>query len=129
MRNRVVIALFLLLVPPYSCKSPSSPEPIVSFRIEGIVTDSKTGMPIAGALVRRVPNSYWSRDYVLQEVRCDGDGKYSLAFSDPCPKPGELGDDVIVYVDGYCMSPSEYFGYEIKCTPEVQIANFALIPL
>ena len=133
MRNRVFIALFLLLVPAYSCKSPSSPGPerLVEIMIEGVVTESKTGAPIAGAIVRRL-ESWYAHSKVLQEVSCDGDGRYSLAFMTHWSSDGMVWNNLFAYANGYSMDPRDLnglLGYAIKCIPEVQVVNFKLIPL
>lgn len=135
MRNKMVIALLFLLVPSCAHQSPSAPDPSLTemaIRVEGVVTNSKTGAPIAGAFVRRYSVSVNSVN-TLQEVTCDGDGKYLLAFT--VPVWNDLLDQVMYeYVsaraDGYRLNgddPSSY--YNIKYTPWVQIVNISLIPL
>ena len=122
----VVLILNSLIV----CDSPTSPtdENIIILRFEGIVTDASNNSPIAGAAVN-VYEWHWGEGFfVLDRAFTDQDGRYYLSFNDGtnCTDGARwLG----VTADGYEETYSYDQTYSIKCTAEVQMANFQLEPL
>lgn len=134
MRNRVIIALFFLMIIFAACKSPTSPdpEPLLGIRIEGVVKNLETGAPIAGMAVRRFIRTNYTllgwEEKTVQKVTCDQEGRYTLEFtSRGCSGMGYVlpGLDYsgYMYVNGQVT-----IGYEVRCTTDVQIADFSFDP-
>jgi 5-hydroxyisourate hydrolase-like protein (transthyretin family) len=131
MKIKVVILTFLLMIPFAACTSPASDEEkTMILEVKGTVTNAKTGLPIASALIE-VGEFALNKSFFdpVQNTRTDKEGRYYISIG--VDKGGYMDGayNLRASADGYknIQWPNQY--YSIKRSTEVQTADFQLVPL
>ena len=137
MRMKIIVVFFILIM--FGMYSPEGPKsgsytlyPTVLFHIEGVVSDSTNNGPIEGATITVAKWVYGSSDpYVIFKAETGSEGKYSINEYYVCNPDSPVG------VGGISAEAAGYSPISIqisdsqapRCTEELQIIDFQLIPI
>jgi 5-hydroxyisourate hydrolase-like protein (transthyretin family) len=95
--------------------------------VEGVVTNTKTGAPIADAVIQ-LAHYYGQRDFsILAEVSSSQEGRFDLTYEFHQCKTGAF--IVLANAYGYKRFDVVNDSYLLRCTSDIQTANFQLDPL
>jgi hypothetical protein len=119
----IVLALALGACTIGSVDDPGPYKPVI--QVTGSVTDSATGLPLAGSTVRLVAFNFVGGDRIMGTTAADGEGHFLLSgrADDDCPF------DIVITASKsgyYDLSSWFYRGPTIRCTDDLQTVNVSL---